>query len=286
LRIASFVAGLIALAGDSQHVSNWSPAVISGPMWESHPALDPLNGDLWFVRSTPDFAGWKLFVSECVSGRLTAPVPQRIAGNGLEADPWFSPDGKMMWFISTGSNQLQSSGLDIWRRIRLGHGRWSRPERLPAPVNSDFAEWFPRRGADGWLYFGSRRPGGFGKDDIWRARHNRSGGWAVENAGPGLNTADAEYEFEPAASGTWGILSTDQGLVRVVRRGSRWVREGKYGPEVNTNATEIGPLILPDRTFVFSRDSGPKASGELFIASRSRVRRADPRNRCKTSRDR
>ncbi|WP_281292441.1 hypothetical protein [Terriglobus albidus] len=35
----------------------------------------------------------------------------------------------------------------------------------------------PPPASDGWLYFGSRRPGGLGKDDIWRARQTSNGTW-------------------------------------------------------------------------------------------------------------
>jgi len=89
-------------------------------------------------------------------------------------------------------------------------------------VNSSFAEWFPRPGTDGWLYFGSGRPGGFGRDDIWRARLKPDGTWTVENAGPALNTADEEYEFLPSADGWWALLSTDKGLYRVNRGPHGW----------------------------------------------------------------
>ena len=52
---------------------------------------------------------------------------------------------------------------------------------LPEPVNSAGSEWFPRPGADGWLYFGSDRPGGLGATDIWRARSDAAGGgpWRI-----------------------------------------------------------------------------------------------------------
>jgi hypothetical protein len=130
-------------------------------------------------------------------------------------------------------------------------------------VNSDAAEWFPRPAVDGWLYFGSRRPAGHGKDDIWRARE-RDGHWVVENLGPGINTAANESEFQPAPDGRWGLISTDEGLVRAVATAHGWRRDRLYP---NQNGTEIGPLIAPDSSsFMFSRDAGDGASGELFIA--------------------
>src|SRR3546814_5669744 len=94
------------------------------------------------------------------------------------SDPRFSTDGASLHFISSrATGSRDSAGLDIWRASRDAQGRWQAPTRLPEPVNSAQAEWFPRPAADGWLYFGSRRPGGLGKDDIWRARRTTTGAW-------------------------------------------------------------------------------------------------------------
>src|SRR3546814_11621958 len=80
------------------------------------------------------------------------------------SDPRFSTDGASLHFISSrATGSRDSAGLDIWRASRDAQGRWQAPTRLPEPVNSAQAEWFPRPAADGWLYFGSRRPGGLGK---------------------------------------------------------------------------------------------------------------------------
>jgi hypothetical protein len=58
-----------------------------------------------------------------------------------------------------------------------------------------------------WVVTGvssERREGGFGRDDIWRARQGSDGHWTVENAGSELNTPDDESEFQPSADGKWG----------------------------------------------------------------------------------
>jgi WD40-like Beta Propeller Repeat len=105
-------------------VTPWAPRGISSPQFESHAAFDPRNGDLYFVRSSPKFEGWRIFVSQCTARGWSDPVPA----------------------------------------------------------------------ADGWLYFGSDRPGGLGKTDIWRARADGQDRWTVRNLEPSINSAAHEYE--------------------------------------------------------------------------------------------
>jgi hypothetical protein len=55
LRLGLGISFLLNIAGlaaaSSGDVEPWTPAGISGPQFESHPAFDPHNGDLYFVRS-------------------------------------------------------------------------------------------------------------------------------------------------------------------------------------------------------------------------------------------
>jgi hypothetical protein len=261
------VLALILAAVANAAPTVWSRPPISSDQFESHPAFDPRTGDLWFVRSTPQFRGWRIKVSHCGKDGWSAPVDAPIAGDGVEADPWFSRDGGTLWFISIRSdNGIKRHDLDIWRVSRGHDGRWGKPERLPAPVNSAGEEWFPRPAADGWLYFGSDRPGGLGKTDIWRARQDRSGRWIVENAGPSLNTDGDEYEPLPSPDGTWMLLSAE-GYYRSDRTARGWSPRVKLGPDINGNGSEIGAAFSPTgKSWLFARDMKDGRSGELLLA--------------------
>ncbi len=246
----------------------WAPAAISSNQFESHAAFDPLGGDLYFVRSTPSFTGWRILTSRCDGkGTWTPPRDAPFAGDGVEADPWFTPDGKHLYFISTRSTDgIRRKDLDIWRVDRIGSTAWGKPERLPAPVNSTGNEWFPRLAADGWLYFGSDRAGGMGKTDIWRARMDGQGGWHVENAGAALNTAGDEYEPLPSPDGRTMILMADGGLYVSHLTNHAWSPRMKLEPDINANGSEIGALWSPSgRSLMFSRDIKGALSGELFV---------------------
>jgi hypothetical protein len=245
----------------------WTPEGISSDQFESHPAFDPLNGDLYFVRSAPSFTGWRILSSHCGAGGWSPPEPAAFAGDGVEADPWFTADGRALYFISTRSTDgTKRKDLDVWRVDRDADGRWGTPVRLPSPVNSSGNEWFPRPAADGWLYFGSDRSDGLGKTDIWRARRDGDGHWQVENAGPALNTDADEYEALPSPDGRFLVLMTGDGLYRSDLADGAWQPRVRLPAAINANGSEVGALFSPSgQSLLFARDTKGAKSGEFFL---------------------
>jgi hypothetical protein len=246
-------------------------------MFESHPAFDPLTGDLYFVRSSPAFVGWRILVSTCGPGGWSEPTSPGFAGDGVEADPAFSPDGQHLYFISTRSTDgIRRTDLDLWRVDRDPAGRWGVPARLPAPLNSASQEWYPRLDGEGGLYFGSSRPGGLGKTDIWHARAAAPGDWRVENLGVAVNSTGDEYEGLPSPDGQRLIIAAADGLYESMRRDGRWSPRTRLGPAINVNGSEIGALFSPSgRSLLFARDTKTRASGE-FVVWRARPLEAWP----------
>lgn len=272
IRLATWTISLaLAIAGlahaDTPEVDAWRQQRISSDRFESHPAFDPRNGDFYFVRSSPEFRGWRIFTSHCGAQGWSEPAAPAFAGDGVEADPWFTADGRSLYFISTRSSDgIKRKDLDIWRIDRDADGRWGKPSRLPEPINSSGNEWFPRLARDGWLYFGSDRSGGLGKTDIWRARADRQGHWAVENAGDALNTTGDEYEPLPSPDGQRLILMADGGLYESRWTSTGWSKRVKLPSPVNVNGSEIGAAFSPSgQSLLFARDTKAPLSGELFV---------------------
>lgn len=245
----------------------WQPARVSSSQFESHAAFDPRTGDLYFVRSSPSFEGWRILTSRCEAQGWTQPVSAPFAGDGVEADPWFTADGGTLYFISTRSTDgVKRKDLDVWRVERDSAGGWGTPQRLPEPINSSGNEWFPRPAPDGWLYFGSDRPGGLGKTDIWRARSGAQDKWQVENLGAAINTAGDEYEPLPSPDGAMMIVMAADGLYQSQRTQTGWSPKIKLAPDVNVNGSEIGALFSPSgKSLLFSRDTKGRDSGEFFV---------------------
>ena len=261
-----------ALSTDNA-VRPWKPAGISSAKFESHSAFDPKNNDLYFVRSSPQFQGWRIVVSHCTAQGWSAPEKPVFAGDGVEADPYFAADGNTLYFISTRSvNGAKRDNLDIFRVDRDASGAWGAPVQLPEPVNSAGAEWFPRLAPDGAMYFGSDRPGGLGATDIWRARLDSSGKWAVENMGAALNTAGDEYEALLSPDGTRMILMADADLYESRMTDTGWSPRTKLGPEINQPGLKVGALFSPSgKSILFARDTQGPDSGEFFVWSEGSV---------------
>lgn len=236
---------------------------VSSDQFESHPAFDPANGDLYFVRSTPQFSGWKILRRPCTPNGWGPAEPFRFGSEGVEADPFFTRDGRRLYFISSRADPpaKTSEDLDIWYVERRAGGDWGDPVRLPEPVNSAAEEWFPRIGPAGALYFGSGRPGGFGATDIYVARHDGDK-WKVGNMGGEVSTAADDYEFEPSSDGRVAILMSGGSLYRFDRAGHGW---GPRRPLLaEAEGFHVGPLLSPSgRTLLFAHGKA-RLSGELF----------------------
>jgi len=185
-------------------------------------------------------------------------VQQYRTGRYKDADPFITADGKHLFFISDRPVPGKAHrDLDIWTADRVG-AHWSEPRNLGSPVNSEGQEWYPTVAADGTLYFGSDRPGGKGKTDIYRARFVDGKYAAPENLGDTINTAGDEYEPFLAPDGRTLFFMADN---REGRGDSDifvswlcdgvWTKSEPLGGGVNSPGNEYAPKISPDGRYFF-----------------------------------
>jgi dipeptidyl aminopeptidase/acylaminoacyl peptidase len=274
LLICAGAAAAAPAAPPAAEPRRWTPEAIASAGYESSPAFSPDGRALYFMRADTSFSRYQVLVSHCEAGRWTAPVPPSFAlpAPVNDADPFITPDGRRLYFVSSRPAPQRRTGsddLDIWRSDRGADGHWGPPQRLPEPVNSSASELLPREDAQGRLIFGSSRPGGHGQGDIWRATPLPGGAWRVENLGPPVSSAANEYEAELSRDGRTLVLVVDRGRRSHLERftqGSdgRWTAAGR-GPG-RDDAFQVGPLLSPrGQRLLFAQADGER-SGELFLA--------------------
>ncbi|QKG52271.1 PD40 domain-containing protein [Hymenobacter sp. BRD67] len=181
--------GSLVLPGEPvppQQPQIFAPGVISTGEYESHPAFTASGDTLCFLKSAPDMSTWTLCFSYRRQGQWTAPVVAPFSGRYMDADPFFTRDGRTLYFMSYRPVQAGDSArrdTDIWRvhRTRTGWGAPSIcPPRLIAQQMS-ITPRLPTRGivfwleAAGWagrLRLLPLRPAGHG---LWRRRKPGAG---------------------------------------------------------------------------------------------------------------
>ena len=240
----------------------FAEGVVSTGAFESHPALTPDGRTLYFVKSTPEFTDWKIYVTEHQDGRWTAPKIASFSGKHRDADPFVTADGKLLYFISDRSpGEKPKEDMDVWVMERTESGAWGEPRNLGAPVNSPGNEWLPRPAANGTLYFGSDRPGGLGRTDLYRSRFTGGTYSEPENLGPAVNSAADEYEPAIAPDESFLVFMAagrpdDRGggdLYIAYRKDGAWAQAKNLGPTINGPGLEIAPYFSLDGTsFYFS----------------------------------
>ncbi len=148
---------------------------VNSEYWESQPSISPSGDRLYFASNRPsptnpdgegsddtdiwysdyddDLGEWKKAVN----------LGPDVNTSKAEVAPFIAPDGNTLFFSSNG-HRPNMGGLDFYKTTRTGQkdregrDRWSKPEQLPAPINTKDDEQFITLPASGdVMYFSSRR---------------------------------------------------------------------------------------------------------------------------------
>ncbi len=171
------------------------PGTFSTGHDESHLSFSPDGATAYFLRNSPDFRHWTVLASRRRGTGWAPPAIAPFSGEYDDGDVFVVADGSMLYFISdrppAGHGPPQDN-TDIWTyALRGPHaGEMRRVGELSGPGD----EWHPTLAADGSVYFGSERAGGFGGSDIWRARWLGTAFAPPENLGPAINSEGDEIE--------------------------------------------------------------------------------------------
>jgi len=215
-------------------------------------SLDAQERLVVFARSEAEFKKARIFLARRTRNGWSEPAPIGFSdGRNADSDPWLTPDGRTLYFISDRAAPGREEGrtdYDIWRSTKTGKG-WPPPERLGPEVNGRGQELGPEL-HEGVLYFSSARRNGIGGLDIYRARQK---GAAFETAtlleGP-FNSRESDSDFTLSRSGRsamfWRSLE-GRGIIHI----SYADKGGWSEPRPLPANVNIGPFNF---TPSFSRD--------------------------------
>jgi Tol biopolymer transport system component len=237
--------------------SMFAPGIISTPDDELNAAFSPDGKSLYFSKDAERKA--TIVVSHLVNGKWSPPEVAPFSGRYSDVDPYFSTDGKQLFFISNRplEGNKPKSDYDIWVVEKTKDG-WGTPRNLGAPVNSDADEFYPAIAADGTLYLSTIRKAGKGRFDIYRSHLVNGKYTEPENLGE-LNSANSEVDCYIAPDQSYMILASygrpagigDGDLYVSFNQNGVWTNAINLGAGINSTAREFTPIGSPDGKYLF-----------------------------------
>jgi Tol biopolymer transport system component len=168
--------------------------VVSTPHREVRASVSP-DGQriVWGTSEREGSPGsYDLWQATKHDGRWADPKPLAIDTAAKEFDPFFSADGKWLYFFSDRAGGF--GGDDLYRAQVLADGGFGTPQNLGAGVNGKGNEWAPATTNDGQhLLFASDSFGGAGGHDLLVA-HWDGKAFVDPKPVPGINTAGDEFD--------------------------------------------------------------------------------------------
>jgi len=243
----------------------FAPGVVSTAAFELNSAFTPDGRELY---QSLVVSGWSFSaITERREGTAGWDDPEvaPFSGRYNDLDPNLSPDGNSVFFISrrpeTPFGKELSEAWDIWKVSREDQSSpWGEAVRLPEPVNSPAAELYPSVSSSGTIYFGSKREGGFGGFDIYRAKLNDQGYGEAENLGARINSEHAETDAFIAPDESFLVVTVtgrpdsrgkNDLYISFSQEDGSWGELHHMGHSINSPAKEYCPVITSDGKYFF-----------------------------------
>jgi Tol biopolymer transport system component len=230
------------------------PGVVSTPYAEWSPTFTPDVKTVYFVKGS---IYWTIVYSTKVSGKWTTPRIASFSGRWKDSDPFISPDGKKIFFIS--NRPLENSSEDkaqknyhIWYAAHLSGNQWGTPHHIDAPVNvNGISNFSPSVSNSGTLYFSSINSDGHKGEACYYSTWNDNHYEIPKMLSLNGNNDTSDLYVSPDESDM--IFVSENDFYIVYRKNDEWTMAEKLGPQVNTGDPISSPLISPDgKTFYFT----------------------------------
>jgi hypothetical protein len=239
----------------------FAPGIMSTGLSELNAAFFPGGKEVIYSVGVGAMK-WALIMIREENGRWTKPEVAPFSGEYGGVDPFVSFDGNMVYYCSNKPKSVQGEpedNYDIWYVKRTDTG-WSEPVNMGPPINSNTHEFYPSLTRDGTIYFQSRREGGIGFSDIYRARLVDGKYVEAELLPEPVNSPDFEGDTLVAPDESYVIVSTmrrednigqsDLYISFRAEDGS-WLPLKNMGRRINSEGGENCQILSPCGKYLF-----------------------------------
>jgi Tol biopolymer transport system component len=230
----------------------FAEGVVSTPYSEWATSFTPDGKTVYFSQGG---IYWTILSSTLTDGKWAQPIVAPFSGRWNDTDPFVSPDGKRMFFVSNrpleGTPQMTANkDIHIWYVDLLPDGQWSAPQHADSPVNITGSNCYaPSVSNTGTLYFCARN----------REGHSGMASYAATWLGthfdkPRLLTLNGDAEIQDpfiAPDESYLVFVSGNDICISFHQNGSWSAVQKLGPEVNNGDGNSSPYISRDGNMLY-----------------------------------
>jgi Tol biopolymer transport system component len=230
----------------------FAPGVVSSPFDEAVATFSPDGNTVYFFQGTIYST---VCFSKLVNGKWSKPQVVPFSGRWSDWDPFLSPDGKRLFFVS--NRPLDSASQDklprkshLWYADHLEGDNWSAPHYINEPFNLDgISNYAPTVSNAGTLFFYS--PGRDKNNKVKSYYVKWLGNHYDEPKGLMLNGDNEVSDPFIAPDESYIVFVSGNDLYISFRQGDGWTTGQKLGPQVNNGDSNFDPTVSHDGKMLY-----------------------------------
>jgi ankyrin repeat protein len=250
--------------------------------WIRTPTFSRDGKEVYWSAGAPHGIDERIWFMRQEDGRWQPPRIAPFSSKNQDANPHLSADGQKLFFCSNRPSEKNSESArdrDIWMVERKG-SRWSEPENLGSPVNTEKPEPYVTVSQNGMLYFHANNyEGGRGAADIYRSRFVNDRYMKPENLGDSINSKYPDSCPCIAPDESYIVFQSVRPenvspgfnlYVSFWNEDGTWTKAKNMGKEINMQEAGI-PKISPDGKYLFF-----KREGEIYWVDTKIINELNP----------
>lgn len=239
------------------------------------PGIVSTNNTEWTLTFTPDglecfstiqgINNYNILITmKSVNGVWQKPERASFSMPDHNADPFFTPDGKRLFFWSNGPDDTRKqagNNSDIYYVDRVGNG-WGKPVRLDtAIINTTDWQIFPTVASNGNLYFSSHYPADTKGDfDVYMSEFKEGKYSKPVNLGDSVNSPYLEQEPYISPDESFIIFASNRHAPKTEnwdlyicfkKKDGTWTKAKNMGNKINSPYQDMAPIGTSDGKYLF-----------------------------------
>jgi Tol biopolymer transport system component len=233
-------------------VTVFAPGIVSTPFEEAAATFTPDGNTVYFYQGT---LYTTICFSKMINGKWTKPEVVPFSGQWSDWDPFLSPDGKKLFFVSNrpleegASQNKPKKNSHLWYADHLPEDKWSKPNPVNAPFNfDDVSNYAPSLSNSGTLCF-------FSPSRDKNKRSSYYAKWLGDHYDvPKELSLNGDNEVSDpfiAPDESYIIFVSGNDIYISFRQGDNWAQGQKLEPQVNNGDPIWDPTVSPDGKMLY-----------------------------------